>query len=41
MFDIGSILKRSWNILWNYKALWVFALLLVLSGGAGSRGSIG
>ena len=41
MFDIGSILKRSWNILWNYKALWVFALLLVLSGGAGSSGSSG
>ena len=32
MFDIGHILKRAWGILWNYRVLWVFALLLALSG---------
>ncbi len=36
MFDIGNVLKRAWGILWNYRVLWVFALLLALSGGAGS-----
>ncbi|HNW13390.1 MAG: hypothetical protein GYA38_10190 [Chloroflexi bacterium] len=39
MFDIGHILKRAWGILWNYRVLWVFALLLALSGGA--RGGSG
>ncbi len=41
MFDIGNVLKRAWGILWNYRVLWVFALLLALSGGAGSGGGGG
>jgi hypothetical protein len=38
MIDIGGILKRAWHILWNYKVLWLFGLLLALttSGGSGS-----
>ncbi len=39
MFDIGKILKRAWQILWNYKILWIFGLLLALTGaGGGSTG---
>jgi hypothetical protein len=39
MFDIGKILKRAWQILWNYKVLWIFGLLLALTGaGGGSTG---
>ena len=28
MIDIKNILKRSWKILWNYKVLWIFGILL-------------
>ena len=38
MIDIKSILKRSWKILWNYKVLWIFGILLALTAG-GSGGS--
>jgi hypothetical protein len=41
MFDIGYLIKNAWKILWRYKVLWVFALLLALSGGAGNFGSSG
>lgn len=41
MFDIGNVLKRAWGILWNYRVLWIFALLLALSGGAGGGGGGG
>ena len=41
MFDIGSILKRAWNTLWHYRVLWIFALLLAMSGGAGGGGGGG
>ncbi|HTX93202.1 MAG TPA: hypothetical protein VMC09_18450 [Anaerolineales bacterium] len=37
MIDIEKILKRAWHILWNYKVLWIFGILLVLT--AGGRGS--
>lgn len=42
--DPVKILKRSWQILWSYKALWVFGLILALtaagsSGGSGNSGS--
>lgn len=33
MIDIGKILKRSWYILWNYRILWIFGILLALTGG--------
>jgi hypothetical protein len=41
MIDIGKILKRAWQIVWNYKVLWIFGILLALSagGGAGNSGS--
>lgn len=41
MFDIGKILKRAWTVLWDYKILWIFGFLMVLSGagGGGGRGS--
>ena len=38
MIDFGKILKRSWYILWNYRVLWIFGLLLALTTG-GSSGS--
>jgi hypothetical protein len=39
MINIGKILKRSWHILWNYRILWIFGILLALtSGGGGSNG---
>jgi hypothetical protein len=34
--DPLDILKRAWNILWSYRALWVFALLLGLTAGGSS-----
>ncbi len=39
--DPVKILKRSWHILWSYRALWVFGLILALAAGSGasSRGS--
>lgn len=37
MIKIGNILKRSWHILWNYRVLWIFGILLALT--TGSRGS--
>lgn len=38
--DPVKILKRSWHILWSYRALWVFGLILALAAGsASSNGS--
>lgn len=38
--DPIKILQRAWHILWNYRALWVFGLVLALAGvGANGRGS--
>jgi hypothetical protein len=40
MLDPVKILKRSWHILWSYRALWVFGLVLALAaGGASNQGS--
>ena len=33
MLDITKILKRSWQILWNYRMLWVFGFILALTVG--------
>jgi hypothetical protein len=33
MIDFGKILKRAWHILWNYRILWIFGILLALFGG--------
>ncbi|MBN1934400.1 MAG: hypothetical protein JW934_07030 [Anaerolineae bacterium] len=41
--DHFKILKRAWDIVWKYRALWLIGLVLVLVGGAvgGFRGSPG
>ena len=41
MFNISDLISRAWKILWNYRVLWIFALLLALSGGTGSGGGGG
>ncbi len=41
MIDIGKILKRAWQILWSYRILWIFGILLALTTGSGSGGSGG
>ena len=40
MIDPVKILKRAWYILWSYRALWVFGLILAIAaGGSSSQGS--
>jgi hypothetical protein len=34
MIDPVKILKRAWYILWSYRALWVFGLILALAAGS-------
>ena len=34
--DPVKILKRAWHILWSYRALWVFGLILALAAGGAS-----
>lgn len=41
MFNLGNTLKRAWQILWNYKGLWIFAFLFALAGGVGGGGGGG
>ncbi|GAP21542.1 hypothetical protein [Leptolinea tardivitalis] len=41
MVNIGKILKRSWHILWNYRVLWIFGVLLALTSGGGNGGANG
>jgi hypothetical protein len=42
MIDPVKILRRAWHILWNYRALWVFGLILALvAGGTSSGGNNG
>jgi len=43
MIDIGKILKRSWHILWNFRVLWIFGVLLAITAGgnAASNGGSG
>ena len=36
--DPVKILKRAWHILWSYRVLWVFGLILAMAG-AGSHGN--
>ena len=35
MIDFGKILKRAWHILWNYRILWIFGILLAITTGGG------
>ncbi len=37
--DPVKILKRAWHILWNYRALWVFGLILALTAAGSSGGN--
>lgn len=39
MLDPVKILKRSWHILWSYRALWVFGLVLAMAAGSASSNS--
>jgi hypothetical protein len=39
MINIGKILKRAWHILWNYKILWIFGILLAITGGGRGAGN--
>ncbi len=36
MIDFGKILKRAWHILWSYKVLWIFGILLAIFAGSSS-----
>lgn len=37
--DYMKILKRAWNVMWSYRALWIFGVLIALtSGGGGNNG---
>jgi len=39
--DHFKIIKRAWNILWNYRMLWVFGIILALVAGGGGGSSSG
>jgi hypothetical protein len=39
MINFGKILKRSWHILWNYRALWIFGILLALTAAGNGGGN--
>ncbi|MDL1911741.1 hypothetical protein FBQ81_13795 [Chloroflexi bacterium CFX6] len=39
--DPVKILKRAWHVLWSYRALWVFGLILALATAGSSGGSGG
>jgi hypothetical protein len=39
MIDPIKILQRAWHILWNYRTLWVFGLILALAAGGSFNGS--
>jgi hypothetical protein len=41
MIDIKNILKRSWHLLWNYRALWFFGILLAVTSGGNGGGNSG
>jgi hypothetical protein len=38
MIDPIKILQRAWHILWSYRALWVFGLILALTAGGSYNG---
>ena len=38
--DHTKVLKRAWHMVWRYRALWVFGIILALTtGGGGNRGA--
>ena len=36
--DHMRVLKRAWHILWSYRALWIFGIILALTASSGSNG---
>jgi hypothetical protein len=38
MIDPVKILQRAWHILWNYRTLWVFGLILAIAAGGSFNG---
>ncbi|HEX5809161.1 MAG TPA: hypothetical protein VFY25_10885, partial [Anaerolineales bacterium] len=38
MIDPTKILQRAWHILWNYRTLWIFGLILALAAGSSYNG---
>ena len=41
MIDPVKILRRAWYILWNYRALWIFGLILALAAGSSTGNGSG
>ena len=41
MIDPIKVLKRAWHILWNYRILWLFGLILAMTTGGGNGGGGG
>ncbi|MEX2143659.1 MAG: hypothetical protein WD740_03620 [Anaerolineales bacterium] len=39
--DFGSVLRRSWEIIWKNKVLWIFGILASCSGGGANFGGGG
>jgi hypothetical protein len=39
--EFGEVLRRSWEITWKHKALWVLGILASCSGGGGGNGGGG
>lgn len=39
--DYVKILKRAFSITWNYRALWVFGIILALTAGGGANANFG
>lgn len=37
MIDFTKILKRAWRVLWDYRILWVFGILLAVTAGGGGN----
>jgi len=37
--NLGNILSRAWQIIWNHKVLWIFGILAGFANGAGSGNS--
>ena len=41
MIDPIKILQRAWHVLWNYRTLWIFGLILALAAGSSFNGDNG
>lgn len=39
--DHIKVLKRAWHIVWNYRVLWIFGIILALTAGGGYGGGPG